>query len=98
PANRIVSWHPAVAIWARRDWRVLPYAAMGPVVHYTRAQGARAVVFSTFDPSPLRAPPRAFTVLLVDSTSDASGPSVHIDPVESTPLVFVGRLAPPAPR
>ncbi len=98
PGDRIVSWHPAIAIWAHRDWRVLPYADMGPIVRYAKAQDARAIVLSRFEPSPIPNPPRAFTTVLIDSTSSPPGPAMHLDPVESTSLIFVGRLAsPPTP-
>jgi 4-amino-4-deoxy-L-arabinose transferase-like glycosyltransferase len=97
-ADRIVSWHPALAIWARRDWRVLPYDSLAPIVRYARAQQARVLVFSTFDPSPLRDPPRAFTVLLLDSASGSGRGDIRLEQVDATPLVLVGRLAPDSAR
>jgi hypothetical protein len=99
PADAIVvSWHPAVGLFAGREWRVLPYDSFERIVGYARAQGASAIVFSRFEPSPLRDPPRAFTVVLLDSASTAAGARVRLDPVDETPLLFVGRLAPaPAP-
>jgi hypothetical protein len=96
PGDRLVSWHPAVAIWARRDWRVLPFAPFDRIITYVRAQGARTVVFSRFDPSPLRSPPRAFTAVLLDSASVGGGASIHLDQVDVTPQLFVGRLRPAA--
>ena len=93
----IVSWHPALAVWAHRAWRVQPYDDLPRILSYARAQGAAAVVLSTFEPSPLRNPPRAFTVVLVDSAAVAPGPNVRLDPVEETPLVFVGRVAKAGP-
>lgn len=89
---RIVSWHPAIAIWAHRDWRVLPYDAFARIVGYARAQDARAVVFSRFEPSPMRDPPRAFTAVLLDSVTTFSGDRVRLEPVDATPSLFVGRL------
>jgi hypothetical protein len=94
PENAIVmSWHPAVGVWAERDWRVLPYESFERIVRYAQAQRVGAIVFSRFHPSPLRDPPRAFTVVLLDSTSVAPGPEVRLDPVDETPLMLVGRLA-----
>ncbi len=94
----IVSWHPAIGIFAGREWRVLPYGSFERIVGYARAQGASAVVFSRFEPSPLRDPPRAFTIVLLDSASSASGANIRLAPVDETPLLFVGRLAAaPAP-
>ncbi len=92
--ERIVAWHPASAIWARREWRVLPYEPMERIVRYAQAQGAGTVVFSRFDPSPLRQPPRAFTVMLLDASSAAAGTNLHLEQVDATPLFFVGRLTP----
>lgn len=89
----IVSWHPAVAIYARREWRVLPYDSFERILGYARFQGASALVFSTFEPSPLRDPPRAFTAVLLDTAGTAAGGGVRLEPVDETPLLFVGRLA-----
>jgi 4-amino-4-deoxy-L-arabinose transferase-like glycosyltransferase len=49
----IMSWHPAVALHARRDWRVLPLAPLTKVVRYATAIGAEYIVFSVFNPSPM---------------------------------------------
>ncbi len=89
----IVSWHPAIALYAKRDWRVLPYASFGRIARYAQAQSAAIVVMSRFEPSPLRNPPRAFTAVLLDASSASPGEEVHLDPVDQTPLLFVGRLA-----
>ncbi len=97
-ADRIVSWHPALAVWAKRDWRVLPYDSLAPIVRYARAQQARVLVFSTFDPSPLRDPPRAFTVVLLDAGSGSGHGDIRLEQVDATPLVLVGRLAPDSAR
>jgi hypothetical protein len=94
PADaRIVSWHPAIALYARRDWRVLPYASFGRIARYAQAQSAAIVVMSRFEPSPLRNPPRAFTAILLDAASRPPGDEVRLDQVDQTPLLFVGRLA-----
>jgi hypothetical protein len=97
PAHAVVvSWHPAIGVFAERPWRVLPYDSFARIMGYARAQRADAVVFTSFEPSPLRNPPRAFTVLLLDGASDIRVDSVTLEPVEETPLFFVGRLAPAA--
>jgi 4-amino-4-deoxy-L-arabinose transferase-like glycosyltransferase len=94
PADaRIVSWHPAIALYARRDWRVLPYDSFGRITRYALAQSAAIVVMSRFEPSPLKNPPRAFTAVLIDPGSAPPGEELHLDPVDQTPLLFVGRLA-----
>jgi 4-amino-4-deoxy-L-arabinose transferase-like glycosyltransferase len=91
--DRIVSWHPAIALYARRDWRVLPYDTFGRIARYALAQSAAIVVMSRFEPSPLRNPPRAFTAVLLDPGSAPPGEELRLDPVDETPLLFVGRLA-----
>jgi hypothetical protein len=90
---RIVSWHPSLAIWARRDWRVLPYEPFERIMRYARAQGAAVVVFSRFNPSPLREAPRAFTAILTGPGDQPGTASVQLESVYQTPLLFVGRLA-----
>jgi hypothetical protein len=98
PEGRIVSLNPAVAIWAHRDWRVLPYDDLDRIVSYAQAQGAGTIVFSTFDSfSPLRDQPRAFVAMLLGPGVRASGAQLRLEPVESTPLLFVGRLTGAAP-
>ncbi len=100
PANaRVMSWHPAVAVWAGRPWRVLPYDSFERIIRYADAEGASAVVFSRFEPSPMPQPPRAFTIVLPGAdTSAAAGSTVQLQPVDETPLLFVGRLASTGPR
>jgi len=99
PADALVmSWHPALAIWSGRNWRVLPDEPLGRVVPYARAIGVSAIVFSRFQPSPLADPPRPFTVLLVDDTTRVpSSGNVRLAAVEDTPLMLVARLAPAEP-
>jgi len=92
PDSLVMSWHPAVALWASRDWRVLPYASFESTVDYARRQRVSAIVFSRFEPSPVRQPPRAFTIVL-PGVGAASGVSPQLQPLDETPLLFVGRLA-----
>jgi 4-amino-4-deoxy-L-arabinose transferase-like glycosyltransferase len=92
----VMSWHPAVAVWAGRPWRVLPYDSFERIMAYARTEGAAAVVFSRFEPSPIPTPPRAFTIVLPGAgTAAAGGGRVQLQPVDETPLLFVGRLAAP---
>ncbi|HEX6058629.1 MAG TPA: glycosyltransferase family 39 protein [Gemmatimonadaceae bacterium] len=95
PADAIVaSWHPAVAYFADREWRVLPYEPIDRVLVYARAQQVSAIVLSRFEPSPL-ADPHPFQVLLLDPAGPA--PDVrapHLGTVEETPLVVVRRVLP----
>jgi 4-amino-4-deoxy-L-arabinose transferase-like glycosyltransferase len=49
----VMSWHPAIALFAGRDWRVLPHAGFGDVMRYASATGAPHIVLSAYYPSPL---------------------------------------------
>ena len=94
PGSIVMSFHPAVAIWANRPWRVLPDDSFERIVAYARVEGASVIVFSRFGPSPIPHPPRAFTIILPGSAASvATGSAVQVVPVEETPLLFVGRLA-----
>ena len=73
---------------------MLPYTSFDRIVFYARAQGADAVVFSRFEPSPLREAPRAFTAVLLDAADTAPSGSIKQNQVDVTASLFVGRLAP----
>ena len=98
PADAIVmSWHPAIAIWAQRRWRVLPYESFERIATYAGRERAAAIVFSRFEPSPIRQPPRAFTIVL-PGAGLVTGATVQLELVDETPLLFVGRVAAPATK
>ena len=46
----IASWHPAIAVFADRDWRPLPLAPLPETVRYEQAAGAVAMVLSAYYP------------------------------------------------
>ncbi len=46
----VMSWHPALAVFANRDWRVLPYASLPRIIRYAGAAGARVIVLSAYYP------------------------------------------------
>jgi len=53
PADAVVmSWHPAIALYARRDWRVLPLAPLARILTYANANHVRFVVLSDYYPAP----------------------------------------------
>lgn len=54
PAAPIMSYHPALALYAKRDWRVLPQAEFKDVLRYANAIEAEYVVLSPYYPAPLR--------------------------------------------
>lgn len=49
----VASWHPAIAIYADRDWRVLPFADLPAIVRYEQAAGAAGIVLSAYYPPDL---------------------------------------------
>ncbi len=49
----LMSWHPALAVFADRDWRVLPYAPLPEIIRYARAAGASVIVLSAYYPPDL---------------------------------------------
>jgi hypothetical protein len=53
PADAVVtSWHPAIALYADRDWRVLPSADLPAILRYADAVGSEWLVISRFYPGP----------------------------------------------
>lgn len=50
--NPIMSWDPAIALYAQRDWRVLPYGSLPEIVRYASAIGCEFVVLSRLYPAP----------------------------------------------
>jgi hypothetical protein len=50
--NSIMSWDPSVALYAQRDWRVLPYGSLPEIVFYASAIGCEFVVLSRLYPAP----------------------------------------------
>jgi 4-amino-4-deoxy-L-arabinose transferase-like glycosyltransferase len=55
----VTSWHPAIALYARRDWRVLPRAPFRDIVRYADAADARYLVLSPYYPAPQLLDPTA---------------------------------------
>lgn len=51
--ENVMSWHPAVAIFAGRPWRALPYEPLPVVFRYAALKDTRYVVLSKYNPSPL---------------------------------------------
>jgi hypothetical protein len=50
----VMSWHPAVALFAGRDWRVLPHADLARVLTYASAVDTRTIVLSAYYPAPVQ--------------------------------------------
>lgn len=49
----VMSWHPALAVFADRDWRPLPHDAVPRIVRYAAASGAEIIVLSAYYPPDL---------------------------------------------
>src|SRR5690606_997640 len=50
----VMSFHPAVALFADRDWRVLPMEPLDRIVRYARTQPSPYLVLSVFYPPEIR--------------------------------------------
>jgi hypothetical protein len=51
PADEpVMSWHPATALYADREWRVLPYAPFDDIIRYANASRTEYIVLSAFYP------------------------------------------------
>ncbi|HEX7052146.1 MAG TPA: glycosyltransferase family 39 protein [Longimicrobiales bacterium] len=91
----IVSWHPALAVYARRDWRVRPRATFGETVRYAAANGYRYVVFSVIYPLPsaIERMPHEYMVVEVpsDLNTQADG-RFRIEVTDIAENCAIGRL------
>ena len=77
----VMSWHPAMALYARRDWRVLPHASFDNVVRYANATDTRYVVISQYYPPQgiLGELPREHLVLDIPPGAAAAGGQFRLD-------------------
>lgn len=93
-AEPVMSWHPAIALHARRDWRVLPgFATFPEIVRYARAIDCEYIVLSFYNPSPLQDDQFPRPYLLVRVTADASSAEQWtIRVTEARGNVAIGRL------
>ncbi|HUF12919.1 MAG TPA: glycosyltransferase family 39 protein [Longimicrobiales bacterium] len=95
----VMSWHPAIALFADRDWRVLPHEPMDRIVRYARTQPNALVVLSVFYPPELlrSEEPHYLIVPVTADTPDAAVWSIEIPrPARTWAL---GTLRPqPSPR
>lgn len=91
----IMSWIPAIAIHARRDWRVLPHASFPDLVRYAEAVKCGYIVFSVYAPSPLSLEQMPREYLIVRPTPEAAGADQwHIEVTETGEHYAVGWLKP----
>lgn len=88
----VVSFHPAVALFAERDWRVLPVEPMERIVRYARRQPTPYLVLSVFYPPPIRPLEEPhYLVVPVRPDLPESGPW-HVDVEEPAVVYAFGEL------
>ena len=90
----VVSFHPAIALFAERDWRVLPLEPMPRIVRYARTLPDPYLVLSVFYPPQVRPleEPHYLVVPVPPDTPDHDRWRIDV-PTAGTILAF-GRLAP----
>ncbi|MGM0670329.1 MAG: hypothetical protein ACQET1_11475, partial [Gemmatimonadota bacterium] len=95
PEGPVASWHPAVAVFADRDWRVLPYADLPGIIRYSQASGARVMVLSAYYP-PFRGEEILGTRYLVVPVPEdhAENGGWVLTPVRGDSIRGLGRLEP----
>jgi 4-amino-4-deoxy-L-arabinose transferase-like glycosyltransferase len=97
PTESVMSWHPAIALFADRDWRVLPYAPLHDIVGYANAIECEYILLSAFHPGSqlIRDLPRDHLVLHVPP-GVASLDGWRVELSEGSDSHMVGRLVNPA--
>lgn len=77
----VVSFHPALALFADRDWRVLPVEPMDRIVRYARAQPGAQMVLSVFYPPQVREAeePHYIVVPVPPDLPESRAWRIHID-------------------
>ena len=81
PADEaVMSWHPALALFARRDWRVLPLAGILDLVRYSRAVDTEYIVLSIFyPPRILEEEPADYLILRIPPSDEPPSRNLRID-------------------
>lgn len=108
PAEPVASYHPALAWWADRDWRVLPASGFPQMVAYAVRRGIRTLVLErgVFGPLPGEpaGPGSPFAVVIIEGVSagEAERGLYRLDRLESNDLFshtrLLGLAAPPHGR
>jgi hypothetical protein len=93
----VMSWHPAIALYARRDWRVLPYAAFADIVRYADAIDAGYLVLSPYYPGPRLLGESSREHLVIRVPTGAAGVRTwHLDVHDDAGPYLLGTLRPAA--
>lgn len=85
----VMSWHPAIAVYAERRWCVLPFADARGIVRYARSNGCETLVVSAFHPSPWPIGDLGYEYVILE----LPGRDVEIDASSLGPLDDRGRYA-----
>lgn len=90
----VVSFHPAIALFAHRDWRVLPLEPMPRIVRYAKGQPEPVLVLSVFYPPQVRPleEPHYLIVPVPEDTPEHDRWRIDV-PTAGTVFAF-GRLEP----
>ncbi len=90
----VVSFHPAIALFAHRDWRVLPLEPMPRIVRYAKTQPDPVLVLSVFYPPQVRPleEPHYLIVPVPEDTPESERWRIDV-PTGATVFAF-GRLEP----
>jgi hypothetical protein len=95
PADEpVMSWHPATALYADREWRVLPYAPFVDIIRYANAIGTEYIVLSAFYPGSqhVKGLGRDHLVLRVPPDAPPSPGQWQVEMAESHSSHVLGRL------
>jgi len=101
PGEPVVSYNPALAWWAGREWRVVPAASLSQIVGYVLRRGARSLVVerSVFGSLPGQAPGETapFGVYMIEglAAGQADRSMYRIEPTGRTDLYATFRIAGP---
>ena len=89
----VMSWHPALALFADRDWRVLPLEPMDRIVRWATTQPDPFIVLSVFYPPPILQGDEAPHYLVVPVPADTPASDAwRIDIAARTPVYATGIL------
>lgn len=94
PDAAVMSWHPAVALYARRDWRVLPLEPMDRIIGYAQAQAIPYMVLSVFYPPDLLDEEGPHYLIVRMPDPDAAARQWRLQMRESEPPWALGELRP----
>jgi len=89
----VMSWHPAIALFADRDWRVLPHAPLDAIVRFAAVSGSTHILLSPYYPGPrLLGDDARDQVLLAVPPDAALAPELHVELVRSSGPLTTGTV------